>query len=151
MADIRHRVGIAAPQGQVYEALSTKDGIARWWTRDVRGDAGLGGKLEFFFGPPEPAAVMEVAELVPSQRVAWRCVQGPDEWVDTSLIFDLKSADGQTVVVFSHAGWREPVEFIYHCSTKWAYFLLGLKAGLEGREYTPYPTDMKISAWDCSR
>jgi hypothetical protein len=44
-------------------------------------------------------------------------VQGPGEWVDTSLIFDLKSADGQTVVVFSHAGWREPVEFIYPCSS----------------------------------
>jgi uncharacterized protein YndB with AHSA1/START domain len=147
MADIRHRVGIAAPQGHVYDALTTMDGIARWWTRDVRGDASLGGKLEFFFGAPEPATVMEVAELVPAQHVVWRCVEGPSEWVGTSLIFDLKTADDQTVVLFSHADWREPVEGIYHCSTKWAYFLLGLKAGLEGREYTPYPSDMKISAW----
>ncbi len=43
--------------------------------------------------------------------------------------------------------WREPVEFMAHCSTKWAYFLLGLKAGLEGGEYTAYPDDMKISTW----
>jgi uncharacterized protein YndB with AHSA1/START domain len=147
MADIRHRVGIAAPQRQVYEALSTTGGVAQWWTRDVRGDAGLGGKLEFFFGAPEPAAVMEVTELVPSQHVAWRCIQGPDEWVGTSVIFDLKTADDETVVLFSHASWREPAEFMYHCSTKWAYFMLSLKAGLEGRGYTPYPDDLKISSW----
>jgi uncharacterized protein YndB with AHSA1/START domain len=147
MADIRHRVGIAASQQQVYEAVATREGLARWWTHDVRGDAGPGGKLEFFFGYPDPAAVMEVTEQVPSRRVAWRCVAGPDEWVGTDLTFDVKTADDETVVVFSHAGWREPAEFMHHCSTKWAYHLLGLKAGLEGRGYTAHPDDLKISSW----
>jgi uncharacterized protein YndB with AHSA1/START domain len=146
-ADIRHRVGISVPQEQVYEALATKDGITRWWTHEIHGDAAPGGKLEFFFGGTEPSAVMEVTELVPARRVSWRCVQGPDEWVGTDVTFDLKTTDDQTVVLFSHAGWREPVEFIYHCSTKWAYHLLGLKTGLEGREFTAYPDDMKISTW----
>ena len=47
----------------------------------------------------------------------------------------------------AHADWREPAEFMHHCSTKWAYFLLGLKAGLEGGSATPYPGDMAISTW----
>ncbi len=34
-----------------------------------------------------------------------------------------------------------------HCSTKWGYFLLGLKNGLEGGKATRYPEDMKISSW----
>ena len=131
----------------MYQAVATREGVARWWTRDVRGDAAVGAKLEFFFGTPEPAAVMEVTEQVPSRRVVWRCVQGPDEWVGTDVIFDLKTADDQTVVVFSHAGWREPAEFMHHCSTKWGYFMLSLKAGLEGRGYTAYPDDLKISSW----
>ena len=38
MADIRHRVEIAAPPEQVYRDLITKDGFSRWWTRDVTGD-----------------------------------------------------------------------------------------------------------------
>src|SRR5438270_13091609 len=117
MADIRHRVGIAAPQGQVYEALSTLDGITGWWTRDADGDPVAGGTLRFFFGRPEPSAVMEVADATPASRVAWRCVQGPDEWVGTSVIFDLKASEGETVVLFTHADWREPVEFMHHCST----------------------------------
>jgi len=91
--------------------------------------------------------VMEVTDLVPDRRVAWRCVQGPDEWVGTSLTFDLTSSAGETALRFTQADWREPIDFMYHCSTKWAYFLLGLRAGLEGGTATPYPEDMKISSW----
>jgi hypothetical protein len=29
--------------------------------------------------------------------------------------------------VFKHANWKEPVEFMHHCSTKWATFLLNLR------------------------
>ena len=148
MADIRHRVQITASPEQVYRELSTKDGFSRWWTRDVAGDEGAGGKLEFFFGSAGPAASFEVTEQIPYGHVVLHCVQGPDEWVGTNLNFRLSPADdGSTVVLFSHEGWREPIEFMYHCSTKWAYFLLGLKGGLEGRQYTPYPDDMKISTW----
>jgi uncharacterized protein YndB with AHSA1/START domain len=89
MADIRHRVGIAAPRERVYQALATREGLAGWWTRDTTGDPAVGAKLEFFFGQPEPAGIMEVVELVPGQRVAWRCVQGPGEWVDTTVTFDV--------------------------------------------------------------
>lgn len=147
MADIRHRVGISAPRGQVYAALATREGLSGWWTRDTAGGDAVGSKLEFFFGQPEPGGVMEVVELVPGQRVAWRCVQGPDEWVDTVLSFDLSESGGETVVMFAHADWREPAEFMHHCSTKWAYFLLGMKTGLEGGSATPYPEDMAISSW----
>jgi uncharacterized protein YndB with AHSA1/START domain len=147
MAAIRHRVGISAPQARVYEVVATREGLAGWWTRHVAGDSRVGSELKFFFGKPEPGAVMEVAELVPDQRVAWRCVQGPDEWVGTNLTFDLKQEAGETVVMFSHANWREPVEFMHHCSTKWAYFLLTLKAALEGGTFTPHPDDLKISSW----
>ena len=169
MADIRHRVGITAPREQVYQALATTEGLSRWWTQDTAGDLAVGGKLEFYFGQAEPGAIMEVTELDPGQRVAWRCVQGPDEWVGTAVTFDLSGdapaealprpatsgpatpggagPGGETVLLFTHADWREPVEFMHHCSTKWAYFLLGLKAGLEGGPATPYPQDMAISSW----
>jgi uncharacterized protein YndB with AHSA1/START domain len=147
MADIRHRVGIAAPQERVYQALATTEGLSGWWMRDVRGDAGVGGKLEFYTRGPEPVAVMEVTDLVPDQRVGWRCVGGPEEWVGTNLAFELDTTDGQTALRFIHGDWRDPVDFMHHCSTKWAYFLLGLKAGLEGGAATPYPDDLKISSW----
>ena len=146
MRDIRHRVGIAAPQHRVYEMVSTRNGLAEFWTTQVEGDSEVGGKLSFFFGSPKPGAVMEVAELSPDDRVRWRCVEGPPEWVGTTISFDLKENDGETVVLFTHADWREPVEFMHHCSTKWATFLIGLRSGLEGGAFTAAPDhEMRIS------
>lgn len=148
MPDIRHRVGIAAPLQEVYDAFATVEGLSAWWTEYVEGDPDPGGRLRFFFGAEEPAAVMEVTERTAPSRVGWRCVRGPDEWVGTDLVFEVKeSPGGQAIVLFTHANWREPVEFFHHCSTKWAYFLLGLQSGLEGGKATPYPHDIKIDDW----
>ena len=99
MPDIRHRVGIAAPQHRVYEMLATKDGLAKSWTSHVEGDSEVGGQLRFFFGKPEPSAVMEVVELSPDDRVRWRCIQGPAEWVGTTVTFDLKTSGGDRAAV----------------------------------------------------
>jgi uncharacterized protein YndB with AHSA1/START domain len=155
MADIRHRVGISASQERVFAALSTKGGLADWWTRDVEGEATPGSTLRFFFGTPDPSGVMEVVNTTPIHRVSWRCVAGPDDWVGTSLNFELKPSEkeeahengNETVLLFTHGEWREPTEFMHHCSTKWAYFLLGLKASLEGGASVAFPNDMPISSW----
>ena len=52
-----------------------------------------------------------------------------------------------TIVLFSHVGWKEPVEFMHHCSTKWATFLMSLKKLLETGKGEPAPHDVKISNW----
>jgi len=145
MPDIRHRVVIAAPLDRIYEAVATPEGISEWWTRDgVRGDSVEGSKLEFYFGQPEPAAVVEVTRLDPVGHVDWSCVGGADEWVGTTLSFDLTAQDDGTVVLFTHAGWRDPSEFMAHCSARWAYFLLSLKSYVENGTGTPFPEDLKF-------
>jgi hypothetical protein len=145
MPDIRHRVGISAPLKSVYAAVATMEGLSEWWTRDgVRGDSSEGSKLQFFFGQPEPAAVMEVARLDPHGHVNWNCIEGADEWVGTKLAFDLTEKENETVVLFTHADWRSPSEFMAHCSARWAYFLLSLKSYLETGKGTPFPEDLKF-------
>ena len=145
MPDIRHRVAISAPLESVYQAVSTSEGISNWWTRDgVRGESSEGQKLEFFFNQPEPAAVMEVTRLSPDGHVNWNCVDGEEEWVGTTLSFDLNRNEDETVVLFSHADWRRPSEFMAHCSARWAYFLLSLKSLLETGKGTPFPEDLKF-------
>jgi uncharacterized protein YndB with AHSA1/START domain len=147
MPDIRHRVGVAAPPATVYEQLATTSGVQRWWTEDVGGTSTVGETLTFRFGAPDRGFDMEVVELVPEKRVAWRCVDGPAEWVGTDITFDLRSGD-ETAILFTHAGWREPVEFMHHCSTKWASYLIGLKQGVETGTHRAFPHDERVSSWD---
>ena len=90
---------------------------------------------------------MKVLTTEPSRLVRWEVVDGPPEWIGTTISFELKQEDGFTIVLFRHEGWREPVEFMYHCSTKWAVFLMSLKRLLETGQGEPAPDDVQISDW----
>jgi hypothetical protein len=53
-----------------------------------------------------------------------------------------------SVRLCKHSGWRELVEFMHHCSTKWATFLLSLRDLLEKSDGHPAPHDVKIHVGD---
>jgi uncharacterized protein YndB with AHSA1/START domain len=147
-ADILQRIGIDAPPAEIHRSLSTIEGLASWWTDEVTGDPSVGGTLTFTFGSPDRGASMQVVSSTPGEEVTWRCVAGPDEWLGTTFTFALEPLADETVLLFTNAGWRETVPFMGHCTTKWAYYLLGLKAGLEGGKATPFPGSLEISGWD---
>ncbi len=147
MVDILHRVGVVTPSPErVYDALTTVDGLSAWWTEDTRGDGELGGVLEFRF-PPVGGFDMEVVEVEPAERVVWRVVDGPEEWIGTTIDWRLRQDGDYTIVLFAHAGWSEPVEFMHHCSTKWGSYLLSLKSFVETGSGAPAPHDVQISDW----
>ncbi len=147
MPDILHRVAIkSASSHKVYEALSTIDGLSRWWTSTTEGESKLGGIIKFRFA--NGGFDMKVLELVPDKRVVWQVVDGPKDWVGTKIRFDLEQQGEWTAVMFKHEGWREPVEFMHECSTKWAIFLMSLKALGETGKGTPWPTEARIGNRD---
>lgn len=123
MADIRHRVGArgVAPQ-TVYDALTTLDGLSRWWTETTSGNTDVGGVIKFQMG-----LALKVAELDPGRLVRWEVLDGPAEWVGTTIRWDLRQDGDWTTILLTHQDWREPVEFMHHCSTKWAIHLMNLK------------------------
>ena len=147
MVDILHKVGIKAssPDG-VYQALITLDGLSAWWTDDTGGDSKVGGVLQFRFGAG--GFDMKVLELEPARKVLWLVVEGPEEWIGTKISFELEQRDGWAIVLFKHLGWKEPVEFMHHCSTKWAVFLLSLKSLLETGKGAPAPNEIKLDSWE---
>jgi uncharacterized protein YndB with AHSA1/START domain len=142
MSDILHRVGIGKPLEDVYHALSTIEGLRHWWTTETRGNPQEGAIIDFGF------CKMNVLESKPEKAVHWRCVAGPEDWIGTEVSFTLKHEDNQTFVLFKHANWKEPVEFMHHCSTKWATFLLSLRDWVERGEGRPAPYDIKIHVGD---
>jgi uncharacterized protein YndB with AHSA1/START domain len=147
MPDILHRIAVKASPNATYEALSTREGLARWWTADTRGQSQVGGVIQFRFGP-RGGFDMKVLELEPGQRVLWQVVDGPADWIGTKVSFELQQDQDFTSVLFKHQGWKEPVEFMHHCSTKWAMFLMSVKSLLETGKGAPYPDDIHISKGD---
>ena len=152
MANIIHRVGIQAPLQKVYEALSTIEGMAGWWTVYTSGTAQTGETIFVRFLSPEGKEMgsmnMEVKALEPGKKVHWTFTAGPAEWIGTEVIFDLHQEDDHTIVLFAHRNWQEEVEFMAHCSMKWGVFLLSLKELVETGKGKPSPGDIKIDNWN---
>ena len=152
MVDIIHRIGIKAPAFQVYAALATVEGVAGWWTRDTTGESKLGGAVNVLFRSPSGSElgqmVFDVIDLTPNERVRWRITSGPEEWLGTEITFSLSQDGDHTVVAFGHKNWREAVDFMAHCSMKWATFLLSLRDLVETGKGKPAPDDLKIDTWN---
>jgi uncharacterized protein YndB with AHSA1/START domain len=142
MYDIVHRIGINAKPEAVFAALTTLAGVRGWWVSTATGNSEQGGTIDFGF------CEMKVLHAEPGRLVHWQCTRGPSEWVGTEVTFRLEWKDEQTFVLFKHANWKDQVEFMYHCSMKWATFLLSLTELVERGSGRPAPHDVKIHVRD---
>ena len=152
MVDIVHRIGIRAPAARVYEAVATAEGIAGWWTRNTTATEEIGGRVTVRFllenGKEIGRMNFEMTRLDPDREVRWRIDAGPPEWIGTDVTFQLAVDGDMTILLFGHRNWKEPVEFMAHCSMKWAVFLLSLRDLLETGTGKPAPEDVKIDNWN---
>jgi uncharacterized protein YndB with AHSA1/START domain len=143
MSEINHRVGVKASAAEIYEALTTNNGLASWWTNDVSGAGSVGSIIEFRFNGGGPD--FTVTELVPNKIVRWKHSGSmPESWMGTEILFQLQVEGEQTFVRFTHSYWNESSDFMAHCSTKWAVFLISLKDAVETNQGKPFPNDIQI-------
>ncbi len=143
MQAINHRVGIKAPVNAIYQALTTNEGLAKWWTNDVSGAGDVGAVIQFRFNGGGPD--FRVVELIENSFIRWQHVGNiPEAWQGTEISFSLACEVEQVFVNFSHYHWQEPSSFMAHCNTKWALFLLSLKSLLEKGQGQPFPHDTSI-------
>lgn len=133
--NIVHCIGVKSSGEQAASAFTTLEGLKSWWTTYVSGDPLPGGRLTFKF--PNTGPVFDVIQSDGS-GVHWKCVDGPQEWIGTDIIVRLEETDTEILVLFTHSGWRAETLVMHHCSTQWAYFLIGLKRKLEGKSGTPF-------------
>ncbi len=84
MKTIIHVVHVHASPPQVYDALTTAEGLSQWWITQVAVDAGPGGIIRFtFHGDFHPT--MQQTALEPHRRVQWTCIAGYPNWQDNTI------------------------------------------------------------------
>lgn len=135
---IYHRLLIEAPVEKVFEAISTQEGLAGWWTPDTQAKPQVGSMLRFGFGP-DYYKEMEVTELKPYSSVKWLCLKAYEEWIDTTLTFELEPHAKGSVLLFHHDGWAAYTQEFASCSYAWALFFRSLKFLCETGKGFPYP------------
>jgi len=142
MTDIFHQVGVTSSLEETFEAINTLSGLSSWWTK-CTGDTSIGSRLHFHFG--EHKVEMTVEKSVADKEIVWRCTDKDGEWQNTQISYQLVPTDEQTLINFSHTGWRQQSELCSLCNTKWAVILVSLKQYLETGKGQPFPKDIQIN------
>ncbi|MGK9126298.1 SRPBCC domain-containing protein [Olivibacter sp. SA151] len=135
---IRHRLLIEAPVEKVFEALTTQEGLAGWWTPDTLAKPTIGSILRFSFGP-DYFKEMKVEQLKPYSKIKWLCVSAYEEWIGTRLTFELEPHKKGCILFFHHDGWKNYTPEFASCSYDWALFFRSLKRLCETGKGAPYP------------
>jgi len=160
MKNIRHELFIKAPVEKVYEAITTREGLAAWWTPEATAEAVVDSIARFPFGPAY-FKEMKIVALTPHKLVRWLCIKGADEWVGTTLSFELlpynkeppeqahpeiagqveqqQDIDQATILVFQHDGWKEYTPMFAECNYTWGQFLRSLKLYCQTGKGLPWP------------
>ncbi len=141
MADILHTVSVQASPSEIFRALTARSGLRHGWARQSEANPSADSVSEFRVSEVT-SVTMRVAAIDTDARVAWKCVDGPADWIGTEVSFELTSDDrGEgTTVRFRHDNWSEPTDVMGRCSARWAAVLFALKAFLE----TPEAEDVYV-------
>jgi uncharacterized protein YndB with AHSA1/START domain len=135
MAEIRHNVVIKAAPEKVYNAITTQEGIESWWCKNTTAKPELGFVNVFIFGKFRNE--MKVTVLTPNKKVEWECIGSIEEWVGTTISFDLEEKGGNTILRFTQGGWRAVTDTFASCNYDWALFMKSLKSFCETGVGTP--------------
>lgn len=138
MKTILHTVDIQATPAQVYQALTSEDGLAGWWTTKVKADVRPGGNIDFTFGQtfnPD----MEITALDEPELVSWKCVGGHAPWTDNTFHFEIESRGEGCVLFFRQEYARELSDEEYgRYNFNWGYYLESLRLLVETGTGKPY-------------
>ena len=125
--------------------------MAAWWAEDAHGEREAGGTVKVRFtnnGQEIGAMEMKLSSLFQASSCCGGSSPAPPNGSALHARFALKQEGDYCIVLFTHEGWKERVEFTSHCSTKWAVFLMSLKALLETGKGQPNPHDVRIDNWN---
>ena len=132
MPDIRESIQIDAPAARVSPLVSSGEGFSKWWAEDVvlhpeAVDLGFFNRATVY--------CVQLVRSAPSET-EWFCKSG-EEWEGTRLRFILNETKGQTLLRFTHAGWKAGTDYFVSCNTTWGALMFRLKAVAEGKPTVP--------------
>jgi uncharacterized protein YndB with AHSA1/START domain len=138
---ILHVLDVQTPRAEVWDALTTRVGLAGWWTRDVRSEEhpAVGDPIAFHFADLFHP-VMKVIDKVPDERLAWKGIAKVEPaWLDSTFTFRLEPRGKLTTVTFSQTYAHDITDEEYgRFNYNWGYYLCSLKRLCETGEGHPF-------------
>jgi uncharacterized protein YndB with AHSA1/START domain len=122
------------PPEALFDAFTTLEGIAGWWTAQVSGSGTEGGELTLGFPNSDgPRVVLHVDTAERAHSIVWKVKAVPplpswEEWAGTRIVVRLRAGDGGgTIMDFEHEGLAPHLRCYDTCSRGWHHGLASLR------------------------
>ena len=123
--DYRTSVHINASADVVFDAITTTQALAAWWS-PVTGSGLTGGELRFPMVADHSPLLIRVDEATRASTVRWtviECTFMPD-WAGTQPTFTITSiSDTSCELTFEHLGLNDQLDCKDMCSRSWDHFI----------------------------
>ncbi|WP_328407769.1 SRPBCC family protein [Nocardia sp. NBC_00403] len=104
--------------------------VRGWWSKALVGSTENPGDVFTYEVPGVHRSTMEVAEVVPNERVVWRVldawmdgVEDPTEWNGTQVQFEITESGATTELRFTHFGLVPKFECFDACRKGWSFYV----------------------------
>ncbi len=135
--EIKEAIEIDGAPASVYQALMDEGAIRSWWTSEVTAEPDDEADLELAFYHRAIVLRLVVEDAYEKGRVDWRCIEGPAEYRNCTIVFRLEPAVEKTRLEVTHAGENGTDEFVEHGKESWRNVLRSLKSFVETGQGTP--------------
>lgn len=143
MANIFHNFPICSSIDKVFDAISTPNGLDKWWTKTSLGRVAIGETFHFQFDPGYNWTAV-VSKCIPNKEFELTIQNSDDDWKDSRVGFRLTKKQNITEVQFYHTDWKEENEHFRISNFCWAMYLRILKRYLEFGEFVQYADRLNV-------
>jgi uncharacterized protein YndB with AHSA1/START domain len=143
MADILQDFAIHAAPSRVFEAVSAPGQLDQWWTLRSSGQPAMGSIYELDFGPAYQWQAV-VTKSVPGSAFELTLTRADDDWIGSTVSFELSPSGSGTQVRFAHRGWPQANDHYRTSCHCWALYLRILRRHLEHGESVPYDRRLDV-------
>ncbi|MBT2724302.1 SRPBCC domain-containing protein [Bacillus sp. ISL-46] len=119
--DFQMKLALPVSVEKLYAAVSTEEGVRKWWTEFAKAGNEIGSTAEFRFPKAGFYVKAKILALQPNQLVEWKVFDSmhPEasgfsnlrDWEGTIIRFELEEvSEGNSVLNFTHIGLSEELE-----------------------------------------
>lgn len=115
-----------------HDAFAAIQNFRGWWSEEIEGNTDKIGETFFYHYKDVHLCKIKLIEMQEDKRLVYQVVDNEfnftkdkTEWINTKLVFELKSENSNTKIIFTHEGLLPEYECYAVCNDAWTSYIQG--------------------------